>query len=169
MVSWISFRVAHNFYERNCLAKIDVKFVSRLAHFVPLKLLQHLASLSSTPSEIDYLNDDMLEAIKGMTLLNRGRLSVQPVSDLAFDAIKLLGDKGGWDELLDRAKTNGRTTKTPRIKKGEDDKDDNEDREDKEEEGDKEHENVKKGARKRKANRDVKSEEAVGRPKRGKR
>jgi hypothetical protein len=133
--------------------------VSRLAHFIPLKLLQHLASLLSPPSEVDYLDDDMLEAIKSMALLNRGRLSVQPVSDKAFDAIKLLGDKGGWDELLDNAKAKSRSTKASKVKK----KDEEVDRE--EEEPDK----TKLKGRKRKANGDAKSEEGVGRPKRGKR
>lgn len=35
-----------------------------------------------------------------MALLNRGRLSVQPVEDEVFDAVVLLGTEGGWEELL---------------------------------------------------------------------
>jgi hypothetical protein len=75
-------------------------FKSRLAHFVSLKLLQHLGSLASPPAELPYLTDDHLAAIKGMALLSRGRLSVQPVSAEAYEAITLLGERGGFDDLV---------------------------------------------------------------------
>ncbi|KAJ9100686.1 hypothetical protein QFC21_003731 [Naganishia friedmannii] len=35
-----------------------------------------------------------------MTLVNRGRLSVQPVTPEAYEATLLLGENGGWDELI---------------------------------------------------------------------
>lgn len=35
-----------------------------------------------------------------MALISRGRLSVQPVEELAFETVVLLGDKGGWEELM---------------------------------------------------------------------
>lgn len=99
---------------------VDITFKSRLAHFVSLKLLQHLASLDSLPAELDYLTADHLVAIKAMALLNRGRLSVQPVSPLAFDAIRLLGERGRFDSLLpakaSRAKKADSTAK-PRAKR----------------------------------------------------
>jgi hypothetical protein len=40
-----------------------------------------------------------LQAIKDMPLLNRGRLSVQPVSLEAFEAVKSLGVNGGWPSM----------------------------------------------------------------------
>lgn len=33
-----------------------------------------------------------------MALVNRGRLSVQPVTEEAWNAVQLLAEKGGWDE-----------------------------------------------------------------------
>jgi hypothetical protein len=79
---------------------IDVTFKRRLPHFVPLALLRHIASLSALPEELSYLSAQHLDAIKTMPLLNKGRLSVQPVEQLAWDAILLLGDNGGWEDLL---------------------------------------------------------------------
>lgn len=35
-----------------------------------------------------------------MALLNRGRLSVQPVEEEVYEAITALGTKGGWEELM---------------------------------------------------------------------
>ncbi|OAV90185.1 hypothetical protein PTTG_09287 [Puccinia triticina 1-1 BBBD Race 1] len=73
---------------------VDVKFVSRLPNFVPLKLLQNL--ISGKVSLPDYLTTEDLQAIKDMPLLNRGRLSVQPVPLEAFEVVRNLGVKGGW-------------------------------------------------------------------------
>lgn len=47
----------------------------KLPHFVPLALLQVLAKGSS--QQLGYLTAEHLAAIRSMTLLNRGRLSVQ--------------------------------------------------------------------------------------------
>lgn len=33
-----------------------------------------------------------------MALINRGRLSVQPVEEKTWDVIRMLAEKGGWDE-----------------------------------------------------------------------
>lgn len=35
-----------------------------------------------------------------MALLNRGRLSVQPLTEEVFDAILALGKNGGWEQLM---------------------------------------------------------------------
>ena len=76
------------------------QFVSELPHLVPLKLLQHLAPLPAPPDCTPYLTSDDLAAVKAMFLLNRGRLSVQPVEERAYEAVRKLGEEGGWDELL---------------------------------------------------------------------
>ncbi|KAM0745621.1 DUF55-domain-containing protein, partial [Meredithblackwellia eburnea MCA 4105] len=78
----------------------DLEFVSRLPHFVPLKLLQHLSTLSVPPSCTPYLKQSDIDGIKKMALLNRGRLSVQPVEEIVYDAVVKLGTEGGWEELL---------------------------------------------------------------------
>lgn len=75
----------------------------RLNHFVPLKLLQALATFDAPPP-CTYISQLQLDAIKKMSLLNRGRLSVQPVEDLVYDAVVELGTTGGWEELLEKEK-----------------------------------------------------------------
>lgn len=49
---------------------------------------------------------------KEMPLLTRGRLSVQPVPPLAYDAICLLGEKGGHEHLLAAASSAKGTDKS---------------------------------------------------------
>ncbi|WWC98296.1 hypothetical protein V866_005187 [Kwoniella sp. B9012] len=108
---------------------VDVKFIRRLAHPPTLQLIKHLASLSSSslPDEISYIGKDGLEAIRSMQLVNRGRLSVQPVEQLAFDSIVKLGEHGGWDDLVDqKQKGKSKTTSissTPTTKKSKGDED----------------------------------------------
>lgn len=88
---------------------VDVGFERRLAHMVPLALLQHLTSGQLTESQrhdVKYLSDEHIESLRGMALLNRSRLSVQvcgeptdkkPVHATAYEAICLLGEKGGFE------------------------------------------------------------------------
>ncbi|KAI3624979.1 hypothetical protein CBS9595_000340 [Malassezia furfur] len=78
--------------------RVDVRFVRRLPHFVPLALLQHLAEgLSDAErSDVAYLTDAHLASLAAMPLLHRSRLSVQPVEAAAYEAICLLGDHGGF-------------------------------------------------------------------------
>lgn len=84
---------------------VDVEFVEKLGRMVPLGLLQKIAGkaadgkgLSREEREnVGYLTDAQLQAIKDMALLNRGRLSVQPVTEEAYDAVVALSRKGGWD------------------------------------------------------------------------
>jgi hypothetical protein len=78
---------------------VDLQFDKRLTHFVPLKLLQAIAEapVEALPS---CLTPEDATAIKNMALLSRGRLSVQPVSDQAYEAIVKLGEQGDFDELL---------------------------------------------------------------------
>ncbi|PPQ73789.1 hypothetical protein CVT24_007535 [Panaeolus cyanescens] len=80
---------------------VDLSFVSRAKHFLPLSLLRYLAesSYGSLPQELKYLTEEDLQAIKGMDLVTRGRLSVQRVKENAWNAISLMTDKGGWEEL----------------------------------------------------------------------
>ncbi|RXK41056.1 hypothetical protein M231_01687 [Tremella mesenterica] len=78
---------------------VDVKFRSRLLHPPTLALIKHLASSTSLPSEVEYIGSEGLEAIKEMQLVNRGRLSVQPVTDKAYEVVRLLGERGGWEDL----------------------------------------------------------------------
>lgn len=101
---------------------VDLQFDCRLHHFVPLSLLKGLLTLNydelqaaaTTSPEtnavsegITYLSEEELQYIKEMPLLSQGRLSVQPVSPVAFEAIQKLGERGGWDTLsLAAAKKN---------------------------------------------------------------
>ncbi|GAA5825316.1 hypothetical protein JCM5353_005617 [Sporobolomyces roseus] len=83
---------------------VDVEFVSRLPHLVPLALLQHLAQLSSPPSSLPYLTSSHLTEIANSALISRGRLSVQPATEGFFEACKMLGEKGGFEGLLEEIK-----------------------------------------------------------------
>ncbi|GAA5986500.1 hypothetical protein JCM11641_005220 [Rhodosporidiobolus odoratus] len=79
---------------------VDVEFVSKLPHLVPLALLQLLPSTSpdSLPPSLSYLTPPHLAAISTSTLLSRGRLSVQPATRGFFEAVRIMGEKGGWEE-----------------------------------------------------------------------
>lgn len=125
---------------------VNCTFKSRLPHFVPLALLQHISS-SLTPEQkedVSFLSPEHVKAIGSMALLNRGRLSVQvrslrldesfllcrshaqsdhnfiqqPVVPLAYEAIVLLGNKGGFTEWP--GKWNKRGGKSTSKRKAED-------------------------------------------------
>ncbi|KAK1923178.1 EVE domain-containing protein [Papiliotrema laurentii] len=83
---------------------VDVRFTSRLTHPPTLALIKHLTSLPSLPAQVEYISPEGLKALKEMPLVNRGRLSVQPVSEAAYEAVVKLGTKGGWDDLIPMAK-----------------------------------------------------------------
>lgn len=57
----------------------------------------------------------LIGAGPGMTLLNRGRLSVQRVDRAAWDAIQTMADQGGWDEGQAKRVSNGKK-QTPEDK-----------------------------------------------------
>lgn len=90
---------------------VDIRFIRRLPHMVPLGFLQHIAALPpSSPSaettsgtESDsvvpsFVTPAAAGDIAAMQLLSRGRLSVQAVEQAAYDIIVRLGDDGhGWD------------------------------------------------------------------------
>ncbi len=98
---------------------VDLKFNARAKHFIPLALLRHIADAASDqpPEGLGYIGEDGLKAIKGMLtscadifskltdphsamhLVSRGRLSVQRVEAEAWEAIHLLANNGGWEEL----------------------------------------------------------------------
>ena len=56
-----------------------------------------------------------LAAIKSLPLINRGRLSVQPVPDTGYEVIVRLGEEGGWSEEV----ATGKKAKTKVAKKEE--------------------------------------------------
>ena len=90
---------------------VDIRFVRRLPHMVPLGFLQHIAALpppstsTDTTSEMEsvsvvpsFVSPAAAANIAAMQLLSRGRLSVQAVEQDAYDIIVRLGDDGhGWD------------------------------------------------------------------------
>jgi len=111
-----AFDAAHPYYDPKSKEEsptwymVDVEFEQRLKHMVSLKTLQALASHTKPPSELEYLSQEQLDAIKDMVLLKRGRLSVQPVSDTAFDAIVSLGTNGGLGFLTATTSSSKRKT-----------------------------------------------------------
>jgi len=129
---------------------VDVTFNRRLPLLVPLALLRSLAALASPPSSLSYLTNRHLAGIKEMDLLNRGRLSVQPVEDVAWEAIELLGVKGGWEDILD---AKGSKKRAATSKKGSGSKDADTESESKER-------TKRTGGQKRK--RDTEVKEALG-------
>lgn len=74
-----------------------------LHRFVRVLMLSSWLNYQITPTQ--------LASLKSMALLNRGRLSVQPVTKDAYDAILLLGTKGGWDELMPTTKSKAKVSK----------------------------------------------------------
>ncbi|KAJ3827447.1 DUF55-domain-containing protein [Lentinula raphanica] len=90
---------------------VDLTFESRAKHFVPLVLLKHISEhVEDLPEELAYIGSEGAKAIKGMDLINRGRLSVQRVEKPAWDAIEQLAERGGWDETeLGKGKGKGKS------------------------------------------------------------
>ncbi|UZJ57007.1 hypothetical protein CBS101457_006327 [Exobasidium rhododendri] len=86
---------------------VDVQLLHKLPYLVPLALLQYLQSTDCSHS-LPYLTRGHLDAISKMQLLNRGRLSVQRVEVDAFEAVSLLGDKGGWQDWPGKWKAKSR-------------------------------------------------------------
>ncbi|KAG8682074.1 hypothetical protein FRC08_015204 [Ceratobasidium sp. 394] len=99
---------------------VELTFGTRLKHFVPLSALRQISACATidevtrldSSSEDDqpsfaYLSAEDLAALKKMPLLNRGRLSVQPVNPDAWVAINKLAEKGGWSDTT----TSKRSTK----------------------------------------------------------
>ncbi|KAJ3987633.1 DUF55-domain-containing protein [Lentinula detonsa] len=80
---------------------VDLTFKSRAQHFVSLTLLKYISEhVDDLPEELEYIGSEGAKAIKGMDLINRGRLSVQRIQKPAWDVIKLLAERGGWDESM---------------------------------------------------------------------
>lgn len=100
---------------------IDAIFQSRAANLVPLSLFKYLGNLSSAepPEELEYIEKTGLQAIKTMDLVVRGRLSVQRATEDSFNAVKLLAEKGGWEEmgLSGKAKPQPKAKKAPAAPK----------------------------------------------------
>lgn len=91
---------------------VDVEFEKRVPNPITLSTVKALAAGGI---QLDYLPAKGLEAIKKMHLINRGRLSksnlcttdtgVQPVEQEAYDALILMGERGGWNVPEKAAKT----------------------------------------------------------------
>ncbi|OSD04440.1 DUF55-domain-containing protein [Trametes coccinea BRFM310] len=77
---------------------VDVTFTRRAPHFVPLSLLRTVAAASEPPEEVSYIGLEGVNAIKGMALITRGRLSVQRVEAETWEVIEQLAERGGWNE-----------------------------------------------------------------------
>ncbi|KAF8592238.1 DUF55-domain-containing protein [Ramaria rubella] len=95
---------------------VDLRFLGRVPNFVSLALLRHLSTLTKKPVEMTYLSDADLRAIKDMALLNKGRLSVQPVKKEAWDAINKVATEGdgGIDlKASKKGKATGSEEKNP--------------------------------------------------------
>ena len=88
---------------------VELRFRARLENFVPLSVLRLIAGSASVENVVQlgleskgdvpslgYLTPKDLAELKAMPLMNRGRLSVQPVNTGAWAAIIKLGEKGGW-------------------------------------------------------------------------
>lgn len=109
---------------------VDLTFQARAKNFVPLSLLKRIASTSTAqpPSDVDYIGEDGVKAIKGvssyslprrrvlqrkeMALINRGRLSVQRVEEQTWSVIEKLAETGGWDDGAAKGKkTEGKANK----------------------------------------------------------
>lgn len=76
---------------------VDLLFDQHLPHPVSLRLLQYLSTAQKAPDCLkDYITVEMLAGIADMVLVKKGRLSVQPVAPVVFEAVKLLGIRGGW-------------------------------------------------------------------------
>lgn len=60
---------------------VDVTFISRAKHFVPLALLRHLADSSSTepPTELEYIGSTGLRSIKGF---KQFKVISEPLTDV---------------------------------------------------------------------------------------
>ncbi|KAH9927299.1 PUA-like domain-containing protein [Fomitopsis serialis] len=90
---------------------VDVTFVSRAAHFIPLALLRKISLVSEddVPEEVAYIGEEGVKSIKQMALVTRGRLSVQRVDEKTWDVIQQMADKGGWDaDTVTRSKAKAR-------------------------------------------------------------
>ncbi|KAJ4479034.1 DUF55-domain-containing protein [Lentinula aciculospora] len=102
---------------------VDLTFEFRAKHFVSLALLKYISEHASVlPEELAYIGSEGAKAIKGkdaMDLINRGRLSVQRVQKPAWDTIKLLAERGGWNESI----VNGKRKATKGKSKSEGSKD----------------------------------------------
>ncbi|KAL5487596.1 hypothetical protein ACEPAI_5704 [Sanghuangporus weigelae] len=84
---------------------VDATFKYRAAHHVPLSLFKRIANspTDDPPTDVVYIGSEGVRAIKEMALIKRGRLSVQPVEEDAWEAVQLLAEKGGWEEDLGTA------------------------------------------------------------------
>jgi hypothetical protein len=48
---------------------VDVKFVSRVAHFVPYPLLRQIAANGTPPTGLEYIEEKGVSAIKGIVIM----------------------------------------------------------------------------------------------------
>lgn len=48
---------------------VDLTFVSRATHFIPLALLRFLSSRENLPPEVEYIREDGFKALKGQSFI----------------------------------------------------------------------------------------------------
>ncbi|VDC04090.1 unnamed protein product [Peniophora sp. CBMAI 1063] len=94
---------------------VDLDFDARCKNFVPLALLRGIAAGNAA---VGYLSEDGAKAVKEMELVGRGRLSVQRVEEDAYEVIRELAEKGGWD--VDAGKKSKASGKPKKADQGED-------------------------------------------------
>ncbi|BEJ13687.1 hypothetical protein CspHIS471_0308610 [Cutaneotrichosporon sp. HIS471] len=92
---------------------VSVTFIERLAYPVTLALVKSLIGLMEPPEGVAYIGEEGLKGLQGMALINRGRLSVQPVENAAYDAIVEMGRRGGFEEPAKGTKGKGKRAKEP--------------------------------------------------------
>ncbi|KAH8835870.1 PUA-like domain-containing protein [Flagelloscypha sp. PMI_526] len=78
---------------------VDLTFKRRAKHFIPLALMKLLATSTSLPSELDYIGESGFSAIKGRSDQPCPSSLLDRFQEEAWNAVKLLADRGGWDEL----------------------------------------------------------------------
>jgi len=90
-----------------------------------------------------------------MPLLTRGRLSVQPVPEAAYEGVAELGRRGGWEELMGSAGAAKKAKKAKKVeqsggkkRKAKEEDEDEEPERDGDAEADEEEEEVKPKAKK---------------------
>lgn len=80
-----AWEIGHPYYDARSDPKaprwfqVDLRFLARVRHYVPLAALHHLAGELDAEQRADvaFLSDAHLAAIRAMPLLHRSRLSVQ--------------------------------------------------------------------------------------------
>ncbi|KAF8638554.1 hypothetical protein AX17_002097 [Amanita inopinata Kibby_2008] len=98
---------------------VDLTYKSRAPHFIPLSLLKRIADSppDRVPPDLSYIGLQGCKSIKEMNLVTRGRLSVQRVSESAWNTIQILAETGGWDDNESRPQVKKKGTQKSKTLK----------------------------------------------------